>query len=54
MPRVSHRRPLPASVAGPSGGRLDMLPVTVVYQDKNGMLTDAMAPDGTVRVHVIP
>jgi len=41
-------------VAGPSGARLDMLPVTVVYQDKNGMLTDAMAPDGTVRVHVIP
>jgi hypothetical protein len=41
-------------VAGPSGGRLDMLPVTVVYQDKNGMLTDAMQPDGTVRVRVIP
>jgi hypothetical protein len=41
-------------VAGPSGGRVDMLPVTVVYEDKNGVLTDAMAPDGTLRVHVIP
>jgi len=41
-------------VAGPSGGRLDMLPVSVVYQDKNGMLTDGIAPDGTVRVRVIP
>lgn len=41
-------------VAGPSGGRLDMLPVSVVYLDKSGMLTDAMGPDGAVRVHVIP
>jgi hypothetical protein len=41
-------------VAGPSGGRLDMLPVSVVYLDKSGMLTDAVGPDGTVRVRVMP
>jgi hypothetical protein len=41
-------------VAGPSGGRLDLLPVTVGYLDKNGSLNDAVGPDGTVRVHVVP
>ena len=41
-------------VAGPSGGRMDMLPVNVVYLGKNGTLSDAIGPDGTVRVRVIP
>jgi hypothetical protein len=31
-----------------------MLPVSVVYLDKSGMLTDAVGPDGTVRVRVMP
>ena len=41
-------------VGGPSGGKLDMLPVGVVYLDKNGSLEDAVGPDGSVRVRVIP
>ena len=41
-------------VNGPSGGKLDMLPVAVVYLDKNGSLEDAVSPDGSVRVRVVP
>jgi hypothetical protein len=41
-------------VAGPSGGRLDMLPVRVIYLDKHGVLGDAVDPDGTVRVRTAP
>jgi hypothetical protein len=41
-------------VSGPSGARLDMLPVGVVYLDKNGSLVDAVGHDGTVRVRVVP
>jgi len=41
-------------VNGPSGGKLDMLPVGVVYLDKNGALVDAVGPDGSVRVRVVP
>jgi hypothetical protein len=41
-------------VSGPAGGRLDMLPVGVVYLDKKGSLEDAVSPDGTVRVRVVP
>jgi hypothetical protein len=41
-------------VAGPAGGRLDMLPVSVVYLDKNGTLSEAVGPDGTVRVRTAP
>jgi hypothetical protein len=41
-------------VSGPSGGKLDMLPVQVVYLDKSGMLGDAVSPDGSVRVRVVP
>ena len=47
--------PLPVYlVGGASGGRLDMLPVGIVYLDKNGSLKDAVGPDGSVRVRVIP
>jgi hypothetical protein len=31
-----------------------MLPVGIVYLDKNGSLKDAVGPDGSVRVRVIP
>jgi hypothetical protein len=41
-------------VSGPAGGKLDMLPVGVVYLDKNGTLEDAVNPDGSVRVRVVP
>jgi hypothetical protein len=41
-------------VSGPAGGKLDMLPVGVVYLDKNGSLEDAVNPDGSVRVRVVP
>jgi hypothetical protein len=41
-------------VSGPSGGKLDMLPVEVVYLDKSGSLGDAVSPDGSVRVRVVP
>jgi hypothetical protein len=41
-------------VNGPTGGRLDMLPVNVVYLDKNGALENAVAPDGSVRVRTAP
>ena len=41
-------------VSGPAGGKLDMLPVGLVYLDKNGSLTDAMSPEGLVRVRVVP
>jgi hypothetical protein len=41
-------------VNGPTGGRLDMLPVSVVYLDKNGALENAVAPDGAVRVRTAP
>ena len=41
-------------VNGPAGGKLDMLPVAVVYLDKNGSLEDAVSPDGSVRVRVVP
>lgn len=41
-------------VSGPAGGRLDMLPVSVVYLDKNGSLGNAVGPDGSVRVRTIP
>jgi hypothetical protein len=41
-------------VAGPAGGKLDMLPVSVVYLDKNGMLSEAVGPDGAVRVRSAP
>lgn len=41
-------------VSGPSGGRLDMLPVGVVYLDKKGALEDAVSPDGEIRVRVVP
>jgi hypothetical protein len=41
-------------VNGPAGGKLDMLPVGVVYLDKNGALVDAVGPDGSVRVRVVP
>jgi hypothetical protein len=41
-------------VSGPAGGKLDMLPVGVVYLDKNGSLEDAVGPEGSVRVRVVP
>ena len=41
-------------VSGPSGGKLDMLPVEVVYLDKNGSLGDAVSSEGSVRVRVVP
>ena len=41
-------------VAGPSGGRVDMLPVRVIYLEKNGTLSDAVGPDGTLRVRTVP
>jgi len=41
-------------VSGPAGGKLDMLPVSVVYLDKNGALENGVGPDGSVRVRVIP
>lgn len=41
-------------VSGPAGGKLDMLPVGLVYLDKNGSLGDAVSPDGSVRVRVVP
>lgn len=41
-------------VGGPSGGKFDMLPVNLVYLDKSGLLSDAVAPDGSVRVRVLP
>ncbi len=41
-------------VSGPAGGRLDMLPVGIVYLDKNGSLADAVSPDGSVHVRVVP
>ena len=41
-------------VSGPAGGKLDMLPVSVVYLDKNGALEDAVGPDGSAHVRVIP
>ena len=41
-------------VSGPAGGRLDMLPVGVVYLDKKGGLEDAVSPDGEMRVRVVP
>jgi hypothetical protein len=41
-------------VSGPAGGKLDMLPVGVVYLDKNGSLQDAVGADGSVRVRVVP
>jgi hypothetical protein len=41
-------------VAGPSGGKVDMLPVRVIYLEKNGMLSDAVGPDGTLRVRTVP
>jgi hypothetical protein len=31
-----------------------MLPVEVVYLDKNGSLGDAVSPEGSVRVRVVP
>jgi hypothetical protein len=47
--------PQPVYLAnGPAGGKLDMLPVGVVYLDKNGALVDAVGPDGSVRVRVVP
>ncbi|MGH7513768.1 MAG: hypothetical protein ACREOQ_12680 [Gemmatimonadales bacterium] len=53
--RTSADAPQPVYlVSGPAGGKLDMLPVTVVYLDKNGALEDAVGPDGSVRVRVIP
>jgi hypothetical protein len=39
-------------VAGPSGGRVDMLPVALVYLDQKGMLGNVVAPDGSVRVQM--
>jgi hypothetical protein len=53
----ARQTPAPAPVylvAGPSGGRLDLLPVTVGYLDKGGSLNDAVGPDGTLRVRVVP
>ena len=41
-------------VSGPSGGKLDMLPVGVVYLDQKGSLQDAVSPDGSMRVRVVP
>jgi hypothetical protein len=41
-------------VAGPSGGRLDMLPVALVYLDQKGMLGNVVGADGTVRVQMAP
>lgn len=41
-------------VAGPSGGRLEMLPVGLVYLDQKGSLGDVVSPDGSVRVRVTP
>ncbi len=41
-------------VSGPAGGKLDMLPVGVVYLDQKGSLQDAVSPDGSVRVRVVP
>ena len=41
-------------VSGPAGGKLDMLPVGVVYLDKQGSLEDAVGPDGSVRVRMAP
>jgi hypothetical protein len=41
-------------VSGPAGGKLDMLPVAVVYLDKSGALEDAVGPDGSVHVRVVP
>jgi hypothetical protein len=41
-------------VNGPAGGKLDWLPVGVVYLDKTGALLDAVGPDGSVRVRVVP
>lgn len=41
-------------VSGPSGARLDMLPVGVVYLDKNGSLEDAVGHDGSLHVRVVP
>src|SRR5512144_751609 len=41
-------------VSGPSGSRLDMLPVGVVYLSKNGSLENAVSPDGLVSVRVVP
>ena len=55
--RSTVQTPAPAPVylvAGPSGGRLDLLPVSLGYLDKTGMLNDVVGQDGTVRVHVIP
>ena len=39
-------------VAGPSGGRVDMLPVALVYLDQKGMLGNVVGPDGSVRVQM--
>ena len=41
-------------VSGPAGGKLDMLPVGVVYLDQKGSLQDAVSPDGSMRVRVVP
>jgi hypothetical protein len=41
-------------VSGPAGGKLDMLPVGVVYLDQKGSLQDAVSPDGSVRVRMAP
>jgi len=41
-------------VSGPAGGKLDMLPVGVVYLDQKGSLQDAVSPDGSVRVRAVP
>jgi hypothetical protein len=41
-------------VSGPAGGRLDMLPVGVVYLDKKGSLEDAVSSDGSMRVRIAP
>ena len=54
-PRTQSEGPQPVYlVAGPAGGRLDMLPVRVIYLDKHGMLTDAVGTDGAVRVRTAP
>ena len=39
-------------VAGPSGGRVDMLPVALVYLDQKGTLGNVVGPDGSVRVQM--
>ena len=54
-PRTQSEGPQPVYlVAGPTGGRLEMLPVRVIYLDKNGMLSDVVGSDGAIRVRTAP